>query len=103
MGKTKPRGIYQSVSLPVNFIQKIKKQVMKDDRYKSIADYVKQAVREKMDYDTTERIRNDFGKPGKDSREISKLTRDIVEIKQMINDLQKNSKNKVNSNGHGLA
>lgn len=48
MGKTKPRGKYQSVSLPVPFIQEIKDHIMKNDNYKSIAEYVKAAVREKM-------------------------------------------------------
>ena len=49
MWKTKPRGRYQSVSLPVPFVQEIKKHIVKDSKYKSIAEFVKAAVREKID------------------------------------------------------
>jgi len=54
MGKSKPRGKYQSVSLPVGFIKEIFDQIQDDDRYKSIADYVRQSVREKMQRDHSE-------------------------------------------------
>jgi len=49
MGKTKPRGKYQGVSLSVDFVQEIKNHIMKDERYKSIAEFVRDACREKME------------------------------------------------------
>ncbi|GAH73749.1 unnamed protein product [marine sediment metagenome] len=49
MGKTKPRGKYQGISLPVPFVEEIKKYVLRDNKYKSIADFVRESCREKME------------------------------------------------------
>ena len=48
MGKTKSRGRYQSISLPVPFVQEVKKHIINDAKYKSIADFTRDAIREKM-------------------------------------------------------
>lgn len=48
MKNIKPREKYQSVSLTTSFIDEIKKHIMEDPKYKSIADFVREAVREKM-------------------------------------------------------
>ena len=48
MGKTKARGKYQSVSLSVDFVKEIKNHIIDNPKYKSIADYVRESVRERM-------------------------------------------------------
>jgi hypothetical protein len=48
MGKTKERGRYQSISLSVDFIAEVKKHILKDAKYKSVADFTRDAIREKM-------------------------------------------------------
>jgi len=48
MSRTKPRGKYQSVSLPKPFFQLIKTHILKDARYKTVAEYIREAIREKM-------------------------------------------------------
>jgi len=48
MGQTKPGARYQSVSLAVPFIEKIKKHIQDKPEYRSIADFVREATREKM-------------------------------------------------------
>jgi len=48
MGKTKERGKYQSISLSVDFIEEIKKAILNNPNYKSVADYTRDALREKM-------------------------------------------------------
>ena len=40
---------YQSISLSVEFIDEIKKYVLKNPCYKSIADFARQAIREKLE------------------------------------------------------
>ena len=49
MGKTKDRGRYQSISLSVDFIEEISDFVKKSNRYKSVADFAREALREKME------------------------------------------------------
>ena len=51
MGKhnLKPRGKYQAVSISKDFIKEVKKYVLENPRYRSIADFTKEAVREKME------------------------------------------------------
>jgi len=51
MGKTKDRGRYQSISLPVDFIADIKKHILKTNRYQSIAEFTKFAILNQMDID----------------------------------------------------
>ena len=48
MGKTKERGRYQSISLSVDFIEEIKQYIIKDRKYKSVADFTREALREKL-------------------------------------------------------
>jgi len=110
MAKTKPRGKYQAVSLPKEFVEKVRKHILshKDKaNYRSIAEFTKQAVIEKIDYDRTERTRKAFGSPGKDSKEISVLMRKVIDLQQQNLDLQQRiinlqNKNKNNNKGHGL-
>lgn len=51
MAQTKPRGKYQGVSLPEGLIREIKKHILKDERYKSIAEFIREACREKIKRD----------------------------------------------------
>lgn len=69
MGKTKPRGRYQSISLSVPFLKEIKKYIMDDPKYRSVADFTREALREKMHREGNEY----FGPPGVDT--IDRLTR----------------------------
>ena len=69
MGKTKERGKYQGVSLPADFIKEIKTHILKDSKYKSIAEFIRESCREKMDRDKkpfrsieTEKILKQFEK-----------------------------------------
>ena len=48
MSKTKERGKYQGVSLPVDLISEVKKFVINNPKYKSIAEFTREALREKM-------------------------------------------------------
>lgn len=52
MGKTKDRGKYQSISLSVDFIEEVKQHILKDNKYKSVADFTREAIREKIDRET---------------------------------------------------
>jgi Arc/MetJ-type ribon-helix-helix transcriptional regulator len=73
MGKTKDRGRYQSISLPVDFIDEVKARVMKDGRYKSVADFAREAMREKLEI-------LDSG----ETYSPKMLSADIKELKQML-------------------
>jgi Arc/MetJ-type ribon-helix-helix transcriptional regulator len=44
MAKTKPRGKYQAVSLPYEFVEVIRKHVLNNPKYRSIAEFVKTAI-----------------------------------------------------------
>jgi len=48
MRKIKPRVKHQGVSLPVPFIKEIKEHIKHRPAYRSIADYTREAIREKM-------------------------------------------------------
>lgn len=48
MRNIKPKLEYTSVSFPKEFINEIKKYIMLDPEYKSIADFVRDAIREKL-------------------------------------------------------
>ena len=48
MRRIKPTSKYQTVSFPEPFYNEIKEIVIKLERYRSIAEFVKEAVREKM-------------------------------------------------------
>lgn len=49
----KDRVKYQGVSLPVPLVEEIRKHVISDSKYKSIGEFVRDAVREKMERDNT--------------------------------------------------
>jgi len=49
LSRTKDRCKYQSVSLGIPLINEIKNYINEHDEYRSVADFVRQAVREKMD------------------------------------------------------
>lgn len=51
MGKTKERGRYFSISIPIDFVNEVRDIVLSDPKYKSVAEYTKEALREKMDQD----------------------------------------------------
>ena len=48
MAKTKSRMKYQGISLPVPIMQKIKKYILEHDEYRSMADFITQAIKDKM-------------------------------------------------------
>ena len=48
MRKIKPTSKYQTVSFPEPFYNEIKEVVIKHEKYRSIAEFVKEAVRDKM-------------------------------------------------------
>lgn len=48
MGSLKPRGKYQAISLPVEFIEEMKEFVDGNKKYRSIAELARQAIREKI-------------------------------------------------------
>jgi Arc/MetJ-type ribon-helix-helix transcriptional regulator len=74
MGKTKDRPPYQSVSLPVPFVKEIKDFIKDKPQYRSIADFVKDSIREKMDYE------NFSKKPS--NRDISIIDKSMKELKE---------------------
>ncbi len=45
MGNTKDRPHYQSVSLPVPFVKKIKDHIKNKPEYRSIAEFVKESYK----------------------------------------------------------
>ena len=47
----KKRRYSQTVSLSYEFVEKVKNHILKDDKYKSIADFIRKAVELKMDID----------------------------------------------------
>jgi len=51
MKNIKPRMKYQSISLTEEFIAEIKEHIIDDRHYKSIADFTRAAIREKMKID----------------------------------------------------
>ena len=51
MAKTKPRGKYQAVSLPSEFIKEVREHVLDSNRYRSIAEFIKIAAINQMDKD----------------------------------------------------
>jgi len=68
MKRSKPKVRYQGFALAVPLIQEIKDKIKDDPTYRSVTDYVRQAVREKMDRNkflsSQEKIRYDvYTKP----------------------------------------
>ena len=54
MKRKKPRVKYQGISFETPFIAEIKKHIMFNPRYRSIADFAREAIREKMKEDQSE-------------------------------------------------
>ena len=48
MKKSKPSVKYQGISMPIPFIEEIKKHIMNDPKYRSVADFAREGIREKM-------------------------------------------------------
>lgn len=53
MVKTKPRPKYQAISLPKDFVEKVRAYVLKSDKYGSIAEFTKIAVKQQMEREKT--------------------------------------------------
>ena len=51
MASTKPRPKYQGVSLPKEFVEVVRKHVINNPRYRSIAEFVKVATINQLDRD----------------------------------------------------
>lgn len=88
MRNIKPKAKYQGISLPKEFIDEIKEYVLKTGEYKSIAEFTKDAIREKMESHKTTRmdkLTQFMGTKQKDDpmvkelREIKKVLKDILE------------------------
>ena len=58
MRKIKPTTKYQTVSFPEPFYNEIKEFVIKQEKYRSIAEFVKEAVREKMNRDLEDTVKS---------------------------------------------
>ena len=54
MKRKKPRVKYQGISFETPFIAEIRKHIMFNPRYRSIADFAREAIREKMRGDQSE-------------------------------------------------
>jgi len=54
MKRKKPRVKYQGISFETPFIAEIKKHIMFNSRYRSIADFAREAIRGKMEEDQSE-------------------------------------------------
>ena len=78
MKSLKPGTKYQSVSLAVPFIEEIKNHIKDSPQYRSIADFVRDAVREKMDKDQYWKIWDKKHKKEEDISDIFNLTPEQV-------------------------
>ena len=56
MRRIKPRVKYQGISFAVPFLDEIKKHIMYNPKYRSIADFAREALREKMQRDQSNSI-----------------------------------------------
>lgn len=57
MKEEKGRPQYQGFSLPTPFVEEIKKHIEEDPKYRSITDFIRQSLREKMQRDDTSAIK----------------------------------------------
>jgi len=51
MANIKPRVEYQAISLPKEFVKEVREYVLNHDKYRSVAEFTRDAVIEKMDRD----------------------------------------------------
>ena len=51
MAQTKPRGKYQAVSLPSDFVKEVREHVLSSSRYRSMAEFIKIAAMNQIDRD----------------------------------------------------
>jgi len=57
MAKTKPRGKYQGISLPTEFVAVVREHVLNSPKYRSIAEFVKVATINQLEKDKNPYIR----------------------------------------------
>jgi type I site-specific restriction endonuclease len=81
MGKTKPRGKYQGVTLPSAFIKEIKEHIIQDNKYKSIAEFIRESVREKI-------TREHFFSPPPNRNDNTLHTVEEVKLQEKVNKLK---------------
>ena len=113
MRKIKPTTKYQTVSFPEPFYNEIKDFVIKHEKYRSIAEFVKESVRDKMIIDQFSKkppITDMILKQAEDPHTfVTKeyLDKSLEELsKKMLKELgfTKNEKKETNrGNGHGLS
>ena len=48
---TDERGIYQGISLPASLLEEIKKYELEHPEYKSTTDFIREAIRDKLNQD----------------------------------------------------
>lgn len=110
MGKTKNRGRYQSISLSVDFIKEITTYVKNSTKYKSVADFTREALREKLDNErmlhlgVTPKYKPvvDFNKKQMEEMINEILTKSIVGVvEKSVTEVLKKKKQEINNN-HGL-
>lgn len=103
---TKKRGKYQAISLPFEYVDEVRKHILKDKQYRSIAEFVKLAVEEKINRET---IKGGFSK-GSGRRSFVDPYADLV-VEKMADDIfnkvlkkleEKGNKKNGEGNGHGL-
>ena len=80
---------YQAVSLAVPFLKEITKHIEKDEKYRSVADYVRSSVREKMARDNLEN--DELWQKAQESERLRKISMEakVQNLQQQIIDLQK--------------
>ena len=83
---TKPRGKYTTISFPEEFFNSIQEYVKVDTHYKSVAEFVRVAIREKMSNDTW---KNMTEKINKSQSESQKFVNDSIKIASMESDIKK--------------
>lgn len=98
MRTSKKPAPYQSISLSKQFIAEINKHIQNDPKYRSVADFTRQAIREKMDRDN-KKGKKEFlekwfttqdGKPDYDIRDmrILQLQESVNELITIVNELK---------------
>jgi len=80
MKRSKPPVKYQGFALEIPLIEEIKEYIKKDDRYRSVTDFVRQVIRDKMNEPRvvkTDDLKIMDGKIDFISGELQKLTAQV--------------------------
>lgn len=83
MPRTKPKPKYQAVSLPKNFLKKVRQHVLSSDDYKSIAEFTHKALEEKIQNDETIRLKLELNESFGDIETPVSLIKKVNNINQI--------------------